>query len=241
MPKRLCAVAFTKDEQTLICADKHGDVYALPLIPGEFIKSRLDEARKSLAATELTVHSGKNLKTLEQQKQARLENKKQPAKSNEEKNVLNFEHYNVLGHVSVLTDLISVLLGGRSYILTADRDEHIRVSRGHPQAHVIEQFCLGHKSFVSKICVPAWAPELLVSGAGDGELILWDWIQGTIHQRISLGEVENGATVRGIWDLSVGGLEFILVGLEGYDLSILLELSPANASIVLRSCYAIQL
>lgn len=217
MPKRLSAVAFTPDQQIILCADKHGDAYSLPLIPGDYIKSRIDETRKSLAATELTVHSKKNLRSLEHQKLMKNQKKQGAALSNEEKNVLNFEHQNILGHVSVLTDLLSVSVGGCNYILTADRDEHIRVSRGYPQAHVIEQFCLGHTSFISKICAPGWAPELLVSGGGDGELLLWDWRQGNILQRIALGEIlETEVTVRAIWDISIGGLDLILVGLEGY-------------------------
>ncbi|KAJ6144225.1 hypothetical protein N7470_008120 [Penicillium chermesinum] len=216
MPKRLAAVTFTPDEQTLLCGDKHGDVYSMPLIPGDYIKSRIDETRKSLAATELTVHSGRNLRSLEQQKLQKDNPLKGGAPSQEERNVLNFEHRSILGHVSVLTDLISVAVSGRNYILTADRDEHIRVSRGYPQAHVIEQFCLGHKSFVSKIVAPAWAPELLVSGGGDGQLFLWDWRKGQVLQTVSLREALGAeVTVRGIWDISVEGLNFIIVGLEG--------------------------
>jgi tRNA (guanine-N(7)-)-methyltransferase subunit TRM82 len=48
----------------------------------------------------------------------------------------------ILGHTSVLTT--SVLTPDESYIITADRDEHIRVS-WFPQGHTIESFCLGHK------------------------------------------------------------------------------------------------
>ena len=32
MPKRPCAVALTPDESTLLCADKFGDIYSLPLM-----------------------------------------------------------------------------------------------------------------------------------------------------------------------------------------------------------------
>lgn len=54
-----------------------------------------------------------------------------------------FEHKLLLGHVSMLTDIALVVLNGRNYIITADRDEHIRISRGIPQSHIIEGFCLG--------------------------------------------------------------------------------------------------
>ena len=50
----------------------------------------------------------------------------------------------VLGHVSLLTTF--VLSRDEKYIMTADRDEHIRVS-WFPQAYTIERFCLGHKKY----------------------------------------------------------------------------------------------
>lgn len=64
----------------------------------------------------------------------------------------------------------------REYIITADRDEHIRVSRGIPQAHVIEGYCLGHEEFVSRLCVaPGGREDILISGGGDDYLLVWDW------------------------------------------------------------------
>lgn len=51
----------------------------------------------------------------------------------------------VLGHVSPVTNLI--LTHDERYIITADRDEHIRVS-WYPQGYNIEMFCLGHKKYV---------------------------------------------------------------------------------------------
>lgn len=222
MPKRPSALALTPDAQTILCADKFGDAYSLPLVPGEYVK-RVETKQYQPAATSLTVHTKRNLESLEQQKR-----QAEKAKSAEEEPSLNFEHQAILGHVSMLTDLVSVSVPGdspasrpRSYILTADRDEHIRVSRGVPQAHVIEQYCLGHTAVITKLCVPSWAPEVLISGGGDGYLLVWNWIEGQILQKIALDEVLQTPEiiVRGIWEVSLeqpsGPVKAIFVGLEG--------------------------
>lgn len=207
MPKRPCSVVLTPDEKTILCADKFGDVYSLPLIipfqeNNVSIKGRLDtpptDEPESLtklfvpAANFKTIHTRRNQEALRNQQ--KLTN--QVAK----KKTLDFSHQLLLGHVSLLTDLACVILNDstwppprqRSYILTSDRDEHIRVSRGIPQTHVIEGYCLGHTQFVSKLCIPHWSPKTLISGGGDDFLLNWDWLSGTLRQKVELkGLVDN--------------------------------------------------
>lgn len=179
MPKRPCAVTITQDDSTIIAADKFGDVYSLPLLfselevdqtPGSIATPRTESSSKSFtpAANELTVHSQRNRRALENQK----------AQTNKasEKPEPTFEHRLLLGHVSMLTDVAAVDIQGRGYIISADRDEHIRVSRGIPQSHIIEGFCLGHTEFISRLCIPRGKPNLLISGGGDNELFVWDWL-----------------------------------------------------------------
>ena len=212
MPKRPSAVTLTQDQQTILCADKFGDVYAMPLLwqppssPDEIsnapdptegytsFKAPSKTAKPSApAASSATVHTKTNLRALaEQQRLATRPDLNSPKKT-PNKDALNFPHKLLLGHVSLLTDLVAVTLtspsnfpGQRSYILTSDRDEHIRVSRGMPQAHIIENFCLGHGHFVNKIHVPPWRPEVLISGGGDEFLIVWDWIKGETTQQVDL-------------------------------------------------------
>ncbi|KAH8815073.1 guanine-N(7)--methyltransferase subunit trm82 [Xylogone sp. PMI_703] len=194
MPKRPCAIAITKDDSTIISADKFGDVYALPLIETKMPSDEqntatdLNGARDSgltpesklykPAASDLTVHSIRNLKA--------LQNQLRHANRVSEKLEPDFEHHLLLGHVSMLTDLALVTLDSRDYIITADRDEHIRVSRGQPHSHIIEGFCLGHSEFISRLSVPESRPSILISGGGENELFVWDWRLGELIERENL-------------------------------------------------------
>lgn len=226
MPKRPSAIVLASNDSAILCGDKFGDVYSLPLIPSEnptVLPSRtVTQARSQPAATSLTVHSKKNLQALEQQKRQWNEGHRP-----EDKSGPPFEHQILLGHVSLLTDLIYVPLPStsgvkRTYILTGDRDEHIRVSRGPPQAHVIEKYCLGHTSYISKLCVPEWSPDYLISGGGDSHLLVWNWQEGRVLQNVPLVDQVTKATdvaVRGIWAVSLAASDdsanVILVALEG--------------------------
>ncbi|PQE03357.1 hypothetical protein CJF30_00005521 [Rutstroemia sp. NJR-2017a BBW] len=188
MPKRPCAVVTAADDSTIISADKFGDVYSLPLIPSDpsFAPPAIEDSASPAppAASNLTVHSVRNLKALEAQKKQ--------ANKVSQKSGPNFEHKLLLGHVSMLTDIAVATANGRSYILTADRDEHIRVTRGIPQTHIIEGFCLGHKDFVSRLCIPSPRPEILISGGGDDDLYVWDWVKGALLFKADLrGHVES--------------------------------------------------
>lgn len=199
MPKRPCAIALTPDDSTILCADKFGDVYSLPLMGhafesesvngsdanGTYGSSDHKQKQKPFApsATSLTVHTKRNRDALRQQQN--INNPRAETKA------LNFDHKLLLGHVSLLTDVACVTPAtpshkSRNYILTSDRDEHIRISRGIPQAHIIEGYCLGHTEFITKLFVPPVYPSLLISGGGDGSLILWDLPAGRMLQQLDL-------------------------------------------------------
>ncbi|KAI0898344.1 hypothetical protein F4806DRAFT_507258 [Annulohypoxylon nitens] len=202
MPKRPSSIAIitTTDGPTILSADKFGDVYSLPLLPTTIttITSASNTPTPSStpapsapfkpSANRLTVHSKRNLRALEDQERVLA----QGQEVRKEKEAPTFAHDLILGHVSMLTSLVTASADGRPYIITADRDEHIRVSRGVPQAHVIENYCLGHKSFVSALHIPAMRPELLLSGGGDNEIFVWDWKTGQLlHRRDILKRVRE--------------------------------------------------
>lgn len=199
MPKRPCAIILTPDDSTILCADKFGDVYSLPLMGQAYTSESVNginvndasgasnhkQQQKPFApsANSLTVHTKRNRDALrQQQKTKNLKPEKAP---------LNFDHKLLLGHVSLLTDVACVTLASpsqkpRNYIITSDRDEHIRLSRGIPQTHIIEGYCLGHTEFITKLCVPPVYSHLLISGGGDDYMILWDWPTRKILQQLDL-------------------------------------------------------
>ncbi|KAL2913801.1 tRNA (guanine-N(7)-)-methyltransferase non-catalytic subunit trm82 [Polyrhizophydium stewartii] len=94
----------------------------------------------------------------------------------------------LVGHVSMITDL--AWSHDRKFIITADRDEKIRVSK-YPNSFEIERFCLGHEQYVTRILPLPNAPGVLVSGGGDPYLILWDYTSGTILQKLQVIDTET--------------------------------------------------
>ncbi|KAH6606587.1 trna methyltransferase [Trichoderma cornu-damae] len=182
--RRPSAVVVGPDSQ-MICADKFGDVYALPLlIPSDgstssaSLSSLQPPTKKPFkpTANTLTVHSkGNRLALLNQIKQAELASESKDAGSS---GGPGFELNLLLGHVSMLTALVLGEQQGRRYILSADRDEHIRVSRYIPHAHIIENFCFGHKEFINDMVISPTRQGILVSGGGDECVFVWDWLAG---------------------------------------------------------------
>jgi tRNA (guanine-N(7)-)-methyltransferase subunit TRM82 len=224
-----------------LCADKFGDVYSLPLLPSPDYQppeapapEPTEEKEFVPSATVLTVHSGRNRKTLEDQLKQK---KKGPAPP---KDVMAFEHKLLLGHVSMLTDIVSAKVDSRSYIITSDRDEHIRISRGIPQAHIIEGFCFGHEAFISRLCLTHSGQ--LVSGGGDVYLCVWDWQNYKLLQKLPLLDAvvyhllsRSDVTAREVTKVAVSGIwslpnqNKVLVACEGVPALFLFDLdTPGN-------------
>ncbi|KAF3988773.1 hypothetical protein FT663_03861 [Candidozyma haemuli var. vulneris] len=83
----------------------------------------------------------------------------------------------ILGHVSMLSDVLVSKHENKQYILTGDRDEHIRVTN-YPKSYVAKQWLFGHSEFVSCLHIPSFNTDLLISGGGDDYLALWNWYTG---------------------------------------------------------------
>ncbi|ORX38234.1 WD40-repeat-containing domain protein [Kockovaella imperatae] len=99
----------------------------------------------------------------------------------------------LLGHVSLIS--MHLLSEDGKHIITADRDEHIRVSR-FPQSFVIERYLFGSEKFVSALCIPSSQPSWLISGGGESVLRTWDWTNGNQLGTVDLEDVLPYRTVR---------------------------------------------
>ncbi|KAN0009250.1 hypothetical protein ACTFIU_006525 [Dictyostelium citrinum] len=96
----------------------------------------------------------------------------------------------VFGHYSSIVDIkFSPCF---NYLLSADRDEKIRVSH-YPNCFDIESFCLGHTKYVTEILLVPGRDDLLVSGSGDGTIKLWNWKQGKCLQTIDFNSKQEHA------------------------------------------------
>ncbi|XP_068185540.1 tRNA (guanine-N(7)-)-methyltransferase non-catalytic subunit wdr4 [Antennarius striatus] len=93
-----------------------------------------------------------------------------------------------MGHLSML--LAVTLSPDDRYVITADRDEKIRVSHLR-SPYNIQSFCLGHQQFVSALLVPSHQPHWLLSGSGDGTVKLWEYESGRRLQSWDLQELEE--------------------------------------------------
>ena len=87
----------------------------------------------------------------------------------------------LLGHTaSILTgmQITPSSSGGKKFILTADRDEKVRVSC-FPETYNIHGYLLGHTAFISAMDAVSGGSNsprsLCVTGSGDGTVRLWDY------------------------------------------------------------------
>lgn len=168
------------------------------------------------SATELTVHTKGNLMALEQQRKLKEKKAKERAKHGLDQVQakqddgpsgkgpgVDFEARLVLGHVSLLTDVTVASVSHKSengkrtirrYILSGDRDEHVRASR-YPQSHVIEGYCLGMTDFVSCVRILPGNSQWAVVGTGEPALRVFDWTTGACLATEKFDVVELRARV----------------------------------------------
>ncbi|KAI0683688.1 WD40-repeat-containing domain protein [Cytidiella melzeri] len=128
LPEKPTEVHFTQDGQAILVSDKFGDIFSYPL---EYERSSSQSVPDATSESE-------------------------PKPRNQ---IISHENPSggslILGHTSLLTAFL--LTEDEKYVVSADRDAHIRVGC---KPSTIESF----------------APSVLVSGGGDPVLKLWDWM-----------------------------------------------------------------
>lgn len=158
--KKCSDVGFAPDG-SILYSDMVGDVYSYPLQPrsasteGEGEGSKANEKPKPKPSS-LAIQSDPTL---------------------------NPDASLVLGHVSIVTQ--TTITPDARYIISTDRDEHIRVSR-YPNAYVIDRYLFGSDGFVSAIHLLQSRPEILLSAGGERWLRLWDWKSGKEVGRVDV-------------------------------------------------------
>ncbi|KAF5597337.1 tRNA (guanine-N(7)-)-methyltransferase subunit trm82 [Fusarium pseudocircinatum] len=226
LPKRPSDVVIGQDSQ-IIVADKFGDVYSLPLLYDPTLQTASTPVPAKPAykpsANTTTVHSKRNLRALQEQQRQMELSSRTTNDSNSKAEGPDFEITLLLGHVSMLTALVIGESEGRRYILTADRDEHIRVSRYFPQSYVIEGFCFGHTEFISSMVIPASRGDVLVSGGGDEDLFVWDWKSNKLLSKISILSLAQKILPE-ITKVAVSGLYSLVYPHDGSDLVYILAI-----------------
>jgi len=105
------------------------------------------------------------------------------------------------GHMSLVTCML--LTPDNDRVITADRDEHIRVSH-FPDAYDIDMVCLGHKTFVTALLLHPTIAGVLISGDGNGELRAWRYAEGheTSCVKVPTGESEDAAAKAAVLSLA---------------------------------------
>lgn len=105
-----------------------------------------------------------------------------------EKSIDEKELSPLLGHVSMLSDVKIAEHNGKQFILTGDRDEHIRVSN-YPKSYVVKHWLFGHREFVSSLHIPEFNSDLLISGGGDEFICLWNWYNNELLSKVPLRDL----------------------------------------------------
>ncbi|KAJ1723813.1 WD repeat-containing protein 4 [Coemansia erecta] len=96
----------------------------------------------------------------------------------------------ILGHVSILCAL-AFTPTTPPLLLSCDRDEKLRISH-YPNAYNIQAFGLGHTEFVTSVAALKCAPQVCLTGSGDGTMRLWNTEDGTLLQTVDLAALLQG-------------------------------------------------
>lgn len=178
LAKTATSVKFTDfpTERTLLVTDKFGDVLRFQM--GEEFDRWARESRKD--SKSLSIHTKTTIGIKRTAEEAEGET--------EETEALDVDgseahHCTIIGHISMVTDLQSLPLKSLNLIVTADRDEKVRLTRAD-KPEIIHSFGLAHREFISTLAV---CPESknIYSAGGDNFVAEWQ-IEGENDENLRL-------------------------------------------------------
>lgn len=87
-------------------------------------------------------------------------------------------------------------------VVTTDRDNKVRCSTLPPNplegSYEIKAYCLGHNAFVTSSSFAVWDKrEVLVTGGGDGQVIVWNYETGQALAKYQVPKVEHNKSSNG--------------------------------------------
>jgi tRNA (guanine-N(7)-)-methyltransferase subunit TRM82 len=173
--KRTSCLTFTSVQGTLqviIAGDLAGDAVAYSLTAG----AAADTSTPTITTTTDDTMANTNNKSDNKSDNENDNENEQDADNAVQEEERNRYQRLLLGHTaSMLTSVHVVTDAGACRILTADRDEKIRVSQ-FPDTTVIEHFLLGHEAFVCSTDVASKdGVTVCAAVSGDGTIRLWDY------------------------------------------------------------------
>ncbi|KAG9333407.1 hypothetical protein JZ751_012719 [Albula glossodonta] len=180
--RRCTSLAFTSAEDQVMAGDKSGDVYSFSVTePQKAGELRLGHLSMLLALWMLATQSHQEPTSL-----PKVESRKACLR------LMSCAETSTVHRRTPLTDPVTpstlqAVSPDDRYVVTADRDEKIRVSVLR-SPHNIQAFCLGHREFVSCLSIPLAHPHWLFSGSGDGTVRLWEYESGRSLQSCDLKE-----------------------------------------------------
>lgn len=90
----------------------------------------------------------------------------------------------------------SGLRQGSDTVVTTDRDNKVRCSNLPPNplegSYDIKAYCLGHSAFVTSSSFAVWDnQEVLITGGGDGQVIIWKYETGYMLAKYQVPAVDQ--------------------------------------------------
>lgn len=191
LPRRATSALMTgsgDEEDKVIFADKFGDVCVHSLesmrsLSRQTLMALRDHALKNPTDTSFAAINEVGLKAAaELVKQFENDDSQLTLPPNNDAEIRDFMvKDSLLGHLAILTHMQLESIEGKQYLITADKDEKIRLSE-YPELHRCVSILCGHTQFITALTMIG--DQYLVSSGADSTIRLWDARNGKELQMI---------------------------------------------------------